>query len=303
MTAPARDEPLRQSRSPGALNVAHVPTEQPRDIVGNARWTGRAQGTTPQAIQGRATSRGFVCFEEISLPAARTKSQRNVLIKAAAGIAKKASSPHTVFEGVVKGVFVGRYVPGQRLVEADLMRDFSVSRGSVREALNRLAAEGIVSLHAHRGAEVRRLSRKEAADILLLLETLIGLACRLAALNISKKNNKALLRETLTSLLQAPFSTTAYEFVHLRNKFYRTLLEIGDNNELARILPSVQVHLLRAQTRVVTAKDEAVHLDDYKVMSQSILKADPDASERAGRHHVRRVIGFLEMVEEQAFAG
>jgi DNA-binding GntR family transcriptional regulator len=203
----------------------------------------------------------------------------------------------------VRGVFIGRYVPGQRLVEADLMRDFSVSRGSVREALNRLAAEGIVALNPHRGAEVRRLSRKEASDILVLLETLIGLACRLAALNITKGNNKALLRATLVSLLQAPFATSAYEFVHLRNKFYRTLLDIGDNAELARILPSVQVHLLRAQTRVVTSKDEAEHLDDYKVISQSILKADPDASERAGRRHVRRVIGFLANVEEHAFAG
>lgn len=247
------------------------------------------------------TSRCVALFEEISLAAPRTNSKRSGPPRAA-GIAKKASSPHTVFDGIVKGVFVGRYVPGQRLVEADLMRDFGVSRGSVREALNRLAAEGIVSLHPHRGAEVRRLSRKEASDILLLLETLIGFACRLAALNISKNNNKTLLRETLTSLLHAPFSTSAYEFVHLRNKFYRTLLDVGDNTELARILPSVQVHLVRTQTRVVTAKDEAEHLDDYKVIAQSILKADADASERAGRRHVRRVIGFLERVEEQAFA-
>jgi DNA-binding GntR family transcriptional regulator len=237
------------------------------------------------------------------LPAGKTKTRRIVSQKTAAGAAKKVSSPNTVFEGIVKGVFVGRYVPGQRLVEADVMRDFGVSRGSVREALNRLAAEGIIALNPHRGAEIRRLSRKEASDILLLLETLIGFACRLAALNIAKNDNRALLRETLAALLQAPFSTSAYEFVHLRNRFYRTLLDIGDNKELARILPSVQVHLLRTQTRAVTAKDETEHLEDYKVIAQSILKADPEASERAGRRHVRRVIGFLEKVEKQAFSG
>jgi DNA-binding GntR family transcriptional regulator len=282
--------------------VAYIPGEQLRDIVGIAGRTWVAGDGPVRAVPFMAVHPYVACYGEISLPVARTKLRRKSPARTAAGITKKASSPHTVFEGVVKGVFVGRYAPGQRLVEADLMRDFGVSRGSVREALNRLAAEGIVSLNPHRGAEVRRLSRKEASDILVLLETLIGLACRLAALNISKIGNKALLRETLGSLLQAPFSTGAYEFVHLRNKFYRTLLDIGDNSELTRILPSVQVHLLRTQTRGVTARDEAVHLDDYKVISQSILRGDNEAAERAGRKHVRRVIGFLEKVEDRAFA-
>jgi DNA-binding GntR family transcriptional regulator len=275
---------------------------QRRDIVGIADRSWVGGNNAVQAFPFRTARLDVACFGEISLAVARTKPQNKAPAKAVAGVTKKTSSPHTVFEGVLKGVFVGRYVPGQRLVEADLMRDFGVSRGSVREALNRLAAEGIVSLNPHRGAEVRRLSRKEASDILILLETLIGLACRLAASKISRSGNKALLRQTLASLLQAPFSTGAFEFVHLRNKFYRTLLDIGDNSELTRILPSVQVHLLRSQTRVVTTKNESEHLDDYKVISQSILKGDAEASERAGRRHVHRVIGFLEKVEEHAFA-
>ena len=52
-------------------------------------------------------------------------------------------SPGVVYRGIVDGLYRGRYVPGQRLVEADLTRDFEVGRGSVREALSRLAAEGL----------------------------------------------------------------------------------------------------------------------------------------------------------------
>jgi hypothetical protein len=37
----------------------------------------------------------------------------------------------------------GRFVPGQRLVEADIMREVATSRSRVREALQRLATEGV----------------------------------------------------------------------------------------------------------------------------------------------------------------
>ena len=51
--------------------------------------------------------------------------------------AKSDGSPGVVYRGIVDGLYRGRYVPGQRLVEADLTRDFEVGRGSVREALLR----------------------------------------------------------------------------------------------------------------------------------------------------------------------
>ena len=68
-------------------------------------------------------------------------------------------SPGVVYRGIVDGLYRGRYVPGQRLVEADLTRDFEVGRGSVREALSRLAAEGLVTMNLHRSAVLRQLSR------------------------------------------------------------------------------------------------------------------------------------------------
>src|SRR5690606_34452751 len=56
------------------------------------------------------------------------------------------SSPDGVFNEILNGLYDGRYVPGQKLIESDLTDRFKVSRGSVREALKRLAAEGVVQL-------------------------------------------------------------------------------------------------------------------------------------------------------------
>ncbi len=60
------------------------------------------------------------------------------------------SASDVVFSGILARLEARRLVPGQRLVEAELAAGFGVSRNSVREALQRLAAEGIVDLFRHR---------------------------------------------------------------------------------------------------------------------------------------------------------
>ena len=57
-------------------------------------------------------------------------------------------------------------MPGQRLVEVDLAAQFGVSRNSVREALQRLAAQGLVDLFRNKGAAIRTLSPQETLEVL-----------------------------------------------------------------------------------------------------------------------------------------
>ena len=75
-------------------------------------------------------------------------------------------------------------------MESDLTRDLKVSRGTVREALKKLSAEGVVQLSPHRGAVIRALSRQDAEVLLLVLEVLCCLAARLAAINIDMNNHR-----------------------------------------------------------------------------------------------------------------
>ena len=95
-------------------------------------------------------------------------------VKPSAPATISVSSSDQIFREIVQGLYDGRYATGQRLVESDLTREFGTSRGTVREALKRLAAEGIVTLNLHRGAQIRRLARVEVRDMLALLEVLIG---------------------------------------------------------------------------------------------------------------------------------
>ena len=75
----------------------------------------------------------------------------------------------------------GDFVPGQRLVAGDLGAELKISGGPIREALTRLAGEGLIEVQPHRGAVVRTQTKEDIVEIFAIREVIEGLAARLAA--------------------------------------------------------------------------------------------------------------------------
>ena len=218
-------------------------------------------------------------------------------------VAKRTqSSSDVVLQTIIRGLYDGRYVPGQRLIEADLIREFGVSRGCIREALSRLAAEGIVTSNLYRGAYIRALSRVEARSMLEVMEVLVGLAARLAAERIDTADHRQRLRDALAQCLASETGGDSLQAVRARNHFYRTLLAMGQNAELARILPSLSMHFIRSQSRVHRTTSESKRLDDYREIAEAVLATDARLAERMARQHVRRMIEAIEALPDDVFA-
>lgn len=208
------------------------------------------------------------------------------------------SSSDQIVRDLVRGLYEGRYVAGQRLAEPDLMRRYGVGRSTVREAIKRLAAEGVITVHAYRGAQIRQLSRTEARNILLILELMVGLACRLAASNIDIPGRRVHFDRTYQALLGFKNERDSYEMVRARNRFYRAITQIGGNKELDRILPSIQVHLVRTHLKQ-SAEDR---FTDYRAIAEAILAGDEIGAEAAGRDHIRRTSRALQQLTDHVFA-
>jgi DNA-binding GntR family transcriptional regulator len=220
--------------------------------------------------------------------------------KAAAPSAKPASSADTIFRDVIRGLYEGRYVPGQRLVEADLVEQYDASRGSIREALNRLAAEGVVTLNLYKGAAIRALTRDDVRNIVVLLEPLIGLAAKLAAERIGLDNHRDRLSAAAANLLRHENAPGSFDLVKSRNAFYRALVEIGGNPELGRVLAGMHIHLVRMQVR--NDETEATRFDDYRAIEAAVMAGDERKAELASRRHVRNVAKALQALPDSAFA-
>ncbi|ODV43966.1 GntR family transcriptional regulator [Cupriavidus sp. UYMMa02A] len=197
------------------------------------------------------------------------------------------SASDTVFFGIMNGLEQGSFVPGQRLVETDLVTHFGVGRNSVREALQRLAAEGIVDLPRHRGAVIRRLSLQETLDVLDVAERMTGLLARAATRGIGNRAAAQALHASVQALVAAGKAHDGESFSSARRQFYRTLLEMGDNRELRRLFPSIHMPIVHAQHRLASLRQ--IRLDDYRRIAAAVLAGEPETAEAAGTAHVQNV--------------
>ena len=213
------------------------------------------------------------------------------------------SSPDHVAETILDGIKRGQYVPGQRLIEADLTAALAVSRGPVREALKRLAAEGVVRLIPHRGAYIRKLTRREVTDILVIQETLTALAARLAAENINTEAHRAAFEVAIKRLMTCRDRASATELLDERAKFYETLVAIGANRELSRFVPIPQTNLLRTQmSERLSAKDHERQFKEYEGIARYVLAGNGAAAESAMQRHIRNTRLSIERLDDAAFA-
>jgi DNA-binding GntR family transcriptional regulator len=230
-------------------------------------------------------------------------SRRAAVAKAGAdATAAKLTSPERVVDAIIRSIRAGSYVPGQRLIEADLTRDYQVSRGPVREALKRLAAEGVLKLTRHRGAYVRAMSRVEVRDSLIVLESLVGLMAKLAARRVGAGDNAAAMRAAHHRLLAFRNDGGTAAFLDERRSFYDTILQIGGNVELKRMLPLMQIHLLRMQFQAyITPRDREKQFKEYEAVTDAILSGNAAKSETVGRQHIRRTRLSLMRLPDEAF--
>lgn len=213
------------------------------------------------------------------------------------------SSPDHVAQVLLDGIKTGRYVPGQRLIEADLTRELAVSRGPVREALKRLAAEGVVCLIPHRGAYIRKLTRREVMDILIIQETLTGLAARLAAENLDKGDHRVRFKAAYVRLMGFRDRRDAHALLDERARFYETLVQIGGNRELSRFVPIPQTNLLRTQlSQHLSRRDRARQFKEYENIAKHIFAGNGPAAETVMQRHIRNTRSSMERLDDDAFA-
>jgi DNA-binding GntR family transcriptional regulator len=214
------------------------------------------------------------------------------------------SSPDRVVEAIKRGILLGRLLPGQRLIEAEMTRDHAVSRGPVREALKRLAAEGVVELSRHRGAFIRRLTRRQMLELLLVLEGVVGLAVRHAALCMKKKPEHRARLEAAYEKLQehGPTGDRGRQSMD-RNGFYDAIFAIADNRELARIHPAVPTQILRLQVYPYLSRENRQRqFADYTLLYEALCSGDSRAAWRVVVRHVRRSRMQVRRLPAEAFA-
>lgn len=182
----------------------------------------------------------------------------------------------------------GRYAPGQRLIESDLMETFNITRGPLREALRRLGTEGIVDLIPNRGAIVKSFSLKELVDLFRIRESVEGLAAGLAAEKmVDPKKYAAFSRAIETIRLDQHLPDVPFSVEN--QKIHDLILEFAENEQLSLLMKRLQLPIIRYQIRasVDEAYRNASRLEHDAVI-QAILSGCYEQAESAMKAHLRQ---------------
>lgn len=205
------------------------------------------------------------------------------------------------YRGLMRALYEGNFIPGQRLIAPDLMRHFGVGRGTIREVLHRLASSGVVTIVPNRGAQVRQLTRREVGEVLEIVELLLGLAARGAARSINAGDAADRLRALHETLRSKEAMEDFPRYLRAREDYYRFIVQLSGNRELQRLFPAAQVHIMRVQLRSYGRAADSSR-DDFVELTDAILAGDHIRAEAAGRTHVELTRQRVAELPAQAFA-
>ncbi len=186
-------------------------------------------------------------------------------------------------------ILAGEFAMGERLVEASIARQLSISRGPVREALRQLRAEGLVQEEPRRGTFVADLS---IADIGEIYDLRAAIEARAARTIITNRDTTALdeLRGILVQLRQATDDGDKELFARLDLSFHEKLCLLSGNGRLHRVFvgyAAVLGMLLRYEVSRFYESLEGLWRE-HKMLFDAIESLDVRRAEEACNAHLER---------------
>ena len=141
------------------------------------------------------------------------------------------------YQSIKQSLLTGSIKKSSRLTEESLATQLGISKSPVREALNRLEAEGLIRIEPRRGAFLREFSAKEITDLYDLRVVLEVHSIGAALLSPD------LLREMSASIARTTEILARGDRIkHIEEdlRFHRMIAEATSNDELCRIFENVQ---------------------------------------------------------------
>jgi DNA-binding GntR family transcriptional regulator len=141
------------------------------------------------------------------------------------------STPSIIAEKLRQAIGHGELKPGAQLSEAELARKLGVSRGPLREGMQRLTQEGLLVSIRHRGLFVIEMTTADVRDMYLAREAIE----RAAAHKIIEGDYVAAGDALLEIVEQMAAATTPAEVSELDIAFHERLVQLADSPRLTRI--------------------------------------------------------------------
>jgi DNA-binding GntR family transcriptional regulator len=195
-----------------------------------------------------------------------------------------------IYDELTHAIIRGDLLPGEKLSEPIIARQFGASRAPVREAIRRLQELGLVSYLVNHGVRVIQPSAQDFLALLDVREALEGMAARLAAIHMDDDERDALHALVLChSAGIEGHPRGAYVQIDPDGDFHRRIV-IGSRNPLLADLLSEQFYprlcLCRRLHATVPGRGREAWREHSRIVD-AIRHRDGEMAEILMRRHVR----------------
>jgi DNA-binding GntR family transcriptional regulator len=193
------------------------------------------------------------------------------------------------YDSIRRSILSGQFKPGEHLVESRIAAEMEISRAPVREAMQRLAQEGLTVEKPRRGSFVREVNAKDFVDIYNSRIAIESTAVRLAVRN---EASLAPIEKTIGALEKAARRGDVARTVDLEWQVHEQICEASGNQYIALIFRS-----LAGPIRVALGMDDAAYenLEDVATEHLPLLKAmssgDANLAARTMEDHIVSTVG------------
>lgn len=187
--------------------------------------------------------------------------------------------------------------PGQRLPEVNIAVQMGVSRTPVREALRRLANEGLVLIIPNSGARLAAPTVRDIEDTFLVRESLECLAVELAAERIGDRHLRR-IEEALIEESRAIEDRELETYLEVNEAFHKTVADASGNKVIAEYVEKI---LARTNAYVIFydpfyQPDTAPSPDDHRCILAALKEKNKEKCIELMKAHLRKTVVSLDKI-------
>ena len=195
-------------------------------------------------------------------------------------------------------ILEGRLEPGAELAEVALSEQLGVSRGPIREAIGRLASEGLVTVRPRRGAVVRSLSKEEFLELYQVREALERMAMQLAVPRLAAEHFEE-LTELNTAMDGHAARGDVAKFFEANLAFHARLFDASGNGKLQESYQQLLGQLGRYRLRSLTLRGNLQRsVSEHAAILRAAKRGDADRAAQLMAEHIRVPQRRLSALEE-----
>ncbi|GAA13722.1 GntR family transcriptional regulator [Gordonia alkanivorans] len=205
------------------------------------------------------------------------------------------STPAIIARKLHNAIANGDFPPGSQLTESGLAADLGVSRGPLREAMQRLTAEGLLVSHRNRGLFVVSMERDDIRDM-YVARTAVERAAVQQVIARGESEAVAALDEAVEAMRAFVDEPNGAGMAEADMGFHQTLVELTESQRLSRLHETILVETrmcLRAMRGTYSSGKERI--DEHQALVDAIAAGDSAKADALMIEHMadglRRLIG------------